>query len=211
MARHGPADRVSDRARVHFPRAGSSATANLGGWRFPPGAVPRRAATMKTNETMKTNTNPDTTGRFVRGAQRAARATTVIWAVATLAGCEVLNPGLVEDEFLDHNAAYEAMLHGAAADIAMALNELQLLTGHAAREIFSTGQGGPGGYGAIIGAGNLREDSNLDDQWDRLHSARWIAEDALERFANPDNEAPNNRNHVQAYLWAGYANERLGE
>jgi hypothetical protein len=162
------------------------------------------------NETMKTNTNPEVTGRLVRGAQRAARATPVVLAMATLAGCEVENPGLVEDKFLSESVAYDALVHGAAADLALSLNWEQLLTGHAAREIFSTGQGGPGGVGAINGAGFIDPDDS-GSEWADAQSGRWIAENALERFANPDNEAPTTVVHVQAYLWAGYANERLGE
>ena len=158
---------------------------------------------------MKTNTNPEVTGRLVRGAQRAARAIPVVLAMATLAGCDVRNPGLVEDKFLNETAAYQAMIHGAAADMALALNDLQLMTGHAAREIFPSGQGGPGGYGSVHGAGHLVE--GLDEEWSRLQGGRWIAEEALARFSNPDFESPTKDDHVQAYLWAGYANGRLGE
>ena len=167
---------------------------------------------MKTNETMKTNTNPEVTGRLVRGAQRAARATSVVLAMATMAGCEVENPGLVEDKFLSEAVAYKALVHGAAADLAITVSNLALLTGHAAREIFPSGQGGPGGVGTVRGAGHLAfDDEEIGRWWETGQGARWIAENALARFSDPDNPAPLPVDHVQAYLWAGYATERLGE
>ena len=61
---------------------------------------------------MKTNTNPEATARLVHGAQRAARATMVVLAVATLAGCEVRNPGLVQDASLSEPEAHGALIHG---------------------------------------------------------------------------------------------------
>ena len=158
---------------------------------------------------MKINTNPEATARLVRGAQRAARSTTVVLAVATLAGCDVTNPGPVQDEFLNEAAAHEGLVHGAASLLAQTVNGLYLATGHMSREIFPSGQGGPGGVGPILGAGHLDEGDS--PRWGDAQAARWVAEDALERFANPDNEAPSTVNHVQAYLWAGYANRVLGD
>ena len=158
---------------------------------------------------MKTNTNPEATARLVRGARRAARATTVVLAVAILAGCEVTNPGPVQDEFLNEAAAHEGLVHGAASLLAQTVNGLLIVTGHMSREIFPSGQGGPGGVGPIMGAGHLDEGDS--PRWGDAQAARWVAEDALDRFANPDNEAPSNVNHVQAYLWAGYANRVLGD
>ena len=158
---------------------------------------------------MKTNTNPEATARLVRGARRAARATTVVLAAATLAGCEVTNPGPVQDEFLNEAAAHEGLVHGAASLLAQTVNGLLIVTGHMSREIFPSGQGGPGGVGPIMGAGHLDEGDS--PKWGDAQAARWVAEDALDRFANPDNEAPSNVNHVQAYLWAGYANRVLGD
>ena len=167
---------------------------------------------MKTHETMKTNTNYDATGRLGRGAQRAARAMVVL-VVATVAGCEVANPGLVEDKFLNEAVAHEALVRGAASSLAIAVNNLFLDTGHAAREILPSGQSGPGGVGPVRGAGHftVESESDLFVWWEAAQGARWIAENALERFADSENEAPTKENQVQAYLWAGYANERLGE
>ena len=171
---------------------------------------------MKTHETMKTNTNPGATGRLVRGARRAARATTVVLAMATLAGCEVENPGLAEDKFLGQEVAHEALIHGAASALAVFIMQFSLDAGHAAREIFPSGQSGPGGVGPIFGAGHFDRDlrGRPAEFWQFAHSARWIAENALERFANaddPDNDPPTTEDNVQAHLWAGYASERLGE
>src|SRR5688572_10724401 len=116
---------------------------------------------------MKTNTNPKATGRrLVRGAQRAARVTTVVLAGATLTGCEVTNPGLVEDTFLNDPRAYEAMVHGSAASLAILVNNFMLITGHAAREIFPSGQNGPGGVdNQIYQAGHFLVEDGLTARW----------------------------------------------
>lgn len=127
-----------------------------------------------------------------------------------LAGCEVTNPGPVQDEFLGEGASQQGMVNGSIRKLAEALNGgqagLAIIGGIVGREIFPGGntnynlnpvvQGGhiiPGSFGA---------------QFEQAQQARFIAEESIRRFTTKA-AAPDLLH--QAHLWAGYSYRVLGE
>ena len=169
---------------------------------------------------MTTNTNIET-GRTQMSDEQTrmrtggGRCSTGVGAVALslvvtlLTGCEVTNPGPVQDEFLNDPVAHASLVHGAAAELALTVNYNLVATGHAAREIYPSGQSTPGGLGPVLGAGHF-EPTNMEAPWVTGQKARWIAEDALQRFTSSE-EAVDPVTFARAYLIAGYANKHLGE
>lgn len=145
------------------------------------------------------------TGR-VTGVMRAA----LPLALSIFAGCDVTNPGPVQDEFLNLKPAHQALVNGAGRQLAVVINDWTLRTGHAAREIFPSGQAAPGGLGAVGGAGSLLS-SNSGGPWSGAQQARWIAEDAIRRFTTGIAGQVDPAVLSQAYLWAGFSNRTLGE
>src|SRR5688572_26028487 len=127
-------------------------------------------------------------------------------AAAALSACDVTNPGPVQDEFLNAVGSHEALVRGAERRLMDALLR-HAYSGIAAttREVF------PGGDSNSmlprVQAGALPEGSG---DWNNLMQARFIAEDALRRFAEPGITAAP-KLVAQAHIWAGYALRVLGE
>jgi len=147
-------------------------------------------------------------GRTALRAPRHRRASGVLALSLTLGvgGCGVTNPGPVQDEFLNASGSHAALVRGAERRVMDALSR-HAYSGIAAttREVF------PGGDSnsmlPLVQAGRLPQGSG---DWNNLMQARFIAEDALRRFALPG-VAPQPRDVAQAHIWAGYALRILGE
>lgn len=126
------------------------------------------------------------------------------------AGCEVTNPGPINDDFLDLKSSHQALVKGAERRLMDGL----LRTAYSAvamttREVF------PGGDSNSnhprIQAGALPEGNSTGD-WNDLQQARFIADDALRRFAKPEvAKDVDPKLAAQAHIWAGYALRVLGE
>ena len=130
--------------------------------------------------------------------------------VATMAvlgaGCDVTNPGPVQDEFLNDPTTHAGLVRGAERGLLIGSARISFAVATITREIF------PGGdinshsprlqYGAL-------PSEEMDEYWDPVQQARFIAEDALRRFADPD-VTVDPVIQAQAYIWAGYANKLLG-
>jgi hypothetical protein len=131
---------------------------------------------------------------------------TGLMTAMALAGCEVTNPGPVADEFLDLTEAHQALVNGSAANLSAAVGDIALTGGLAAREVFPTGQQ----LTTATRAGRLIS-ADVSGQWTRAQQARWIAEDAIQRFTALGAGKVAAPVFTQAYVWAGYANRLLGE
>ncbi len=129
-------------------------------------------------------------------------------AVLALSGCEVTNPGPVEDEFLltPPEEAQEGLINGAKRSIAETFGPRMLDLGLMARDIFPGGQTGAWGTGVAMHAGHVQRESGPGFQ--NLHDARFITETAIQRFTAAD--APD-ASLFQAWLWNGYSYRMLGE
>lgn len=128
-----------------------------------------------------------------------------------LAACDttVVNPGPIEDEFLNNPLAYPAMVNGMGRAFAQGLNYVGYTSAAVAREIHPAGSTGSFGITNLWAAGELdATDTDLDTHWEESQRARWLAESGIARI-NPDSASADLL--AQAYLWAGYANRLLGE
>lgn len=128
-----------------------------------------------------------------------------------LAACDttVVNPGPIEDGFLDDPLAYDAMVNGMGRAFAQGMNWVGYTSAAVAREVHPAGSTGSFGITNLWAAGELNAtDTDLDTHWEQTQRARWLAESGIGRI-NPD--SASDELLAQAYLWAGYANRLLGE
>lgn len=146
---------------------------------------------------------------FPRGA-RAMRAAFLLLAGGTLAACDftVTNPGPVLDEDLNTPGAIPALVNGMGGDLSNAIGNYLTRGSLAGLELVHSGNFAAERQFFI---GQIRpEDVNGD--WARLHTARWVAENGLVRMKTILGAAfEANANTPRAYLYAGYANRFLGE
>lgn len=140
----------------------------------------------------------------VRKAVTGFAAITLAWAVA---GCEVTNPGPVQDEFLALPASQQGLVNGAIRRLAEAVSWEAYTSGLVAREIFPGGQTGAHGHDVLTQAGYIQPGS-YGGYFNDAQQARFIAETAIKRFAEV--KAANSMMY-QAHLYAAYAYRNLGE
>jgi hypothetical protein len=151
------------------------------------------------------------TKKAVRGRAGMGEAATLALAAMVLAGCDVTNPGPVQDSFLNEPAAYQALVNGSGRQLSLAISSIGYAGALSAREIMPGGQTGSGGHSANGQAGVLI-DNEVRDEWSHAQQARWIAEDAIRRFTKvvtPDKVDPLILS--TAYLYDGFALRTLGE
>jgi hypothetical protein len=143
--------------------------------------------------------------------KRLSAGALAVAAALTLSGCDVTNPGPVQDEFLDLAPAHQAVVNGAGARYVQALGYIINHGSFAAREIFPTGNccGNPN-QTPLQQAGALIPDQSAT-YWSNGHQSRWIAEDAVRRFTALGAGKVNATIFAEAHLWGGYANRMLGE
>ena len=130
----------------------------------------------------------------------------LLLATFALAGCEVTNPGPIQDEFLAEEAAQPGLINGAQRDIADNYGSVALDMGYMAREIFPGGQTGAWGTGVAMHAGHVQRDNG--GSFNDLHEARFITETAIARFTAAGASDEMIR---QAWLWNGVSYRLLGE
>ncbi len=135
----------------------------------------------------------------------------VILTGIPLAGCEVTNPGPVQDELVNDPEAHQSLVNGAGRELSVAISQIGYTGAISARELMPGGQTGAGGHSPIGQAGQLLP-NEVTIHWNAAQTSRWIAENAIERFTEVlDPAAVEPSILAQAYLWAGYANRILGE
>jgi|APMI01.1.fsa_nt_gi hypothetical protein len=142
---------------------------------------------------------------------RAHRSTALsVAAAALLAGCDftVTNPGPVLDDQLNTPTAIPALVNGMGGDLSNAIGNYLTRGSLAGLELVHSGNFAAERQFFI---GVIRpEDVNGD--WSRMHTARWVAENGLVRMKAILGAAFDaNANTPRAYLYAGYANRFLGE
>jgi hypothetical protein len=145
--------------------------------------------------------------RMRRTGQGKIVAAVVVSAVLA-AGCEVVNPGPVADEYMTLPAAQQGFVNGSMERLTRAIGQATYTTALAAREIFPGGQTGSYGHDISAQAGNFGNWS-ASGQYGTAQQARWVAEEAIRQFEERG-DVPKTI-LTQAYLWAGYANRFLGD
>ena len=127
-------------------------------------------------------------------------------SVTVLAGCEVTNPGPVQDEFLAQDASQQGLVNGAARRYAE-LMYLAYTNAILSQEVLPGGQTGAFGHDVLLQGGELVPGS-FGRYFNDAVQTRFIAETAIARFT--DVGAADNMLY-QAHLWAGFAYRTLGE
>lgn len=128
-----------------------------------------------------------------------------------MSACDVTNPGPVQDAFLIEKPSHEALVNGAGRRLQEAMNNISYTSALPAREIFPGGQTGSLGHAVLVQGGYL-EPGSFGGHFNDAVQARFIAETALDLFAETEGENTADPEVVQeAMVWAGYANRVLGE
>ena len=141
---------------------------------------------------------------------RRAMPAAAIALAALLGGCDfkVTNPGPLLDADLNNASAIPALVNGMGGDLSNAIGNYLTRGSLAALELAHSGN-----FAAErrFAAGTIGpEDVNGD--WARLHTARYVAEAGLARMKTVlGTSFETNVNTPRAYLYAGYANRFLGE
>ncbi len=139
-------------------------------------------------------------------SQRKKLTGLVLGALMGVTACDVTNPGPVQDAFLNQEESHEALVRGAERMMLETANYVFYTQAITTRVLFPGGD--TNSHSPRIQGGALPED-DVNEDWDNVQQARFIAEDALERMLqNPEASATN---IAQAHLWRGYAYRILGE
>jgi hypothetical protein len=139
-----------------------------------------------------------------------AGALLVLWVmVLASAGCDVTNPGPVQDQFLGDPATQQGMVNGSIRMLAQALDAnsggVALTSGVIAREVLP---GGLTNYGLTpLVMGGYVQPGSFGPLFEEAQQARFIAEEAVRRFTE---KKASPELLYQAHLWAGYAYRVLG-
>jgi hypothetical protein len=161
----------------------------------------RETASMDSNETR------------ARGGRPRALALAVVALSTTLGACDfdVINPGPVEDQFLDRPDAHAAVVAGAARQLADGLDNVAITTAAVSREVFPSGSTGSFGISPFQQEGIIFFD-DTHVAWTDQQRARFTAEDAFRRFEESEEVDVSSYDlAAEAALLAGYANRLLGE
>ncbi len=151
-----------------------------------------------------------TTATISRTARRAATTFALVGLAGILASCklEVTNPGPAQDADLNTASAMPALVNGMGGDLSNALGNYLTRGSLAALELVHAGNFAAERkfYAGTVGPEDVGGD------WARMHTARWVAENGLERMKTVLGTAfETNTNTPRAYLYAGFANRLLGE
>jgi len=137
-----------------------------------------------------------------------AVALAVVGLVGTGCDLTVTNPGPLDDDALNTRQAMAGLVNGMSGDLSVALgnylNRVAVGSGelHHAGNFVTEGAFFRGDFGP----------DEVNQDWARMHRARWVAENGLERMQRvlgPDFESYAGT--PRAYLYAGFANRLLGE
>ena len=128
-------------------------------------------------------------------------------AAVAASGCEVTNPGPIQDEFLAQPASQQGLINGGVRRLAELVSYGTYTNAIVGRELFPGGQTGFMGHDPITQAGHILPGS-FSGFWNDGVQARFITETAIKRFT--DVGAPGNMLY-QAYLWNAFTYRTMGE
>ena len=139
---------------------------------------------------------------------RWSAGVTAMFALSVLvSGCDVTNPGPVQDEFLSDPQSHQGLVNGSIRRMAELYTWTAYTSALLSREIFPGGQTGAGGHDVTTQGGHVQPGSQ-GGYYSDAQQARFIAEEALRRFAEV---GASDALFYQAHLWAGFAYRTLGE
>lgn len=149
------------------------------------------------------------TNRSRTGARHRA-AGLVLVALLAVSACDlgVTNPGRIDDDALNTERAIPTLVVGMGADLSAELDDISYFMGIASRDIWHSGA-----FEAefFMQEGDI-EPRHVNGLWAGLHTARWVAEQGIDRIAAIlGSEAQQNSGYTEAHIWAGFSNRALGE
>ncbi len=130
--------------------------------------------------------------------------------VVSACALDATNPGPIQSEFLETQAALTGVVNGAGRDLAEALNWVAYTSAAVARELHPAGSTGAFGITPQQQAGKILPDDG-GTWWDFSQRARWTSEDAVARVKRLLGSSANTATHAQGLIWVGYSNRLLGE
>ena len=146
---------------------------------------------------------------------RKVMASGALAAVMVFAACdlEVTNPGPVQDATLSLTGAHQGIVNGAIRGVQEGFGAYALLGGTLTHDLMASGHTGSAGVRPEEEVAALSDEYDGRGGWGRLHRARWVGEEAIRRFTDPESGV-NTADYsplAQAYFWAGLASRYLGE
>jgi len=138
--------------------------------------------------------------------------TGALTVLVTLAACNlsVSNPDRVQDPLLNDPGAHAAVVAGASLALSEAINWVAFFGGDASKEFTQGGRIHP--VKLPLHPGQLTVDEIPDNAWNSAQRARWVAENAVQRFRDVMGAQFDSYGlGAKALLYAGYANRLLGE
>lgn len=134
--------------------------------------------------------------------------------VLILSACDfdVINPGPVQDDFLNDPEAHQALVEGARMGVARSLRINAFHTAETSIEFFHVGSSTVPRL--PIESGRLGDfgPGDATQSWNITQQSRWVSEDAVRRMeAAVGEELSSYPPAAEASLWAGYANRIAGD
>ena len=139
---------------------------------------------------------------------RAGALLAVVSGALIASGCEVVNPGPVDDEYIALPASQQGLVNGSWERLNRVVGWSSYDEALPTREIFHGGQTGNYGHAVARQAGQMG-DWDEEGRYDEGQQARWIGEEAIRQFEARTDVSPAIL--TEAYLAAGYANRYLGD
>jgi hypothetical protein len=125
---------------------------------------------------------------------------------------EVTNPGPVQDQNLDAKSTFQGLVNGSKRSVMNGFGRFALLGGVIVGDLTASGHTGSSGVRPEEEVARLSDEYAGRGDWNDLHNGRWIAEEALRRFAaSPDVTVSTYGLAAEAHFWAGIASRTLGE
>jgi hypothetical protein len=128
--------------------------------------------------------------------------------MSVLAGCEVTNPGPVDDAYISLPSSQAGLVRGAWNRMNVVIGYGAYHEGLAPREMFPGGQTGTYGRSVPQQAGNWGN-WNSSGPYNAAQQARWIGEEAIRQFEARGDVTPEMM--ASALIAAGYANRINGD
>lgn len=139
--------------------------------------------------------------------QNLTMAAVAVLCTSTLVGCDVVNPGPIQDEFLAEPASQQGLINGAIRRMNELIGDGSYTLGIVSREILPGGQTGASGHDVIVQGGEFLPGS-FGAYFNDAQQARFIGETAIKRFTAVEAPAAS---LYQAHLWTGWAYRYLGD
>jgi starch-binding outer membrane protein, SusD/RagB family len=142
------------------------------------------------------------------GSSRLAIVAAAALAAGLTAGCEVINPGPVGDEFIDLPASQAGFVNGSWERMNQVIGYGAYQEATPTREIFPGGQTGSYGLDASRQGGSMGGWTGSGN-YNQMQQMRWIADEAIRRFTARGDV--DKQMMAYAYITAGYALRTAGD